>query len=88
MLESDFEKKVVDWADSIGGVAVKLKEDNKRGFPDRTILLPDARIVFAELKRPSKSKKYHQQKVWIERLQELGFAAGFFDNLEDIEGLL
>lgn len=88
MLEEDLERAVVKWADNLGGVAVKLKEDNKRGFPDRTILLPEARIVFAELKRPTRSKKYHQQKEWIKRLQSLGFAAGFFDSLDDIEAQL
>ena len=85
MLESGLESKVVKWAEAQGGEAPKLVLVNERGFPDRTLLLPGGRMLLVELKRPGKSKKYEQQKKWVNRLQELGFVADFFDNLDDIE---
>ena len=88
MLESDFESEVVEWAKTEGGRALKLKLDNERGFPDRTIILPGARIAFPELKRPKGStKKYEQQKRMIAWLQSMGLPADFCSNLDDIEAL-
>jgi hypothetical protein len=86
-LESDLEREVVKWAEDLGGYALKLK-DEERGWPDRTILLPDATIVFPELKRPKRQKRYHMQKLWIDRLQRLGFAADFCESMEDVANLV
>jgi len=87
MLESNIEKTVVEWAGSEGGKALKLKNE-ERGFPDRTIILPGARIAFPELKRPKKNKRYEQQKRMIAWLQSMGFPAEFCDNLESVKELL
>lgn len=86
-LESVLEKAVCDWVASIGGKAVKLK-DVERGFPDRTILLPCGVICFVELKRPRKNKKYHMQKLWVEKLTALGFHAAFCETLEQVQDLV
>ena len=60
---------------SIGGEALKLIELNKRGFPDRTILI-DGRIGFLELKRGNrKNKPDPLQAKKIEILNKLGFDA-------------
>lgn len=86
-LEKDLEKRVCDWADDLGGYALKLK-DEERGWPDRTIWLPGGRVIVPELKRPGRQKRYEQQKRWVERLQRLGHAAGFCETLTDVERLL
>lgn len=86
MIEKDIEREVVRMADALGGFAVKLKDD-QRGFPDRTLLLPNATIVFAELKLPGRNKRYKMQEIWIERLQRLGFAAAFCETVEEVQDL-
>ena len=89
MLESSLEKEVVEWAASEGGEAFKLKIDGRRGWPDRTIFLPGARIIIPELKRLTGStKKYEQQKHRVAWLQSLGFGAGFCTTLDEVKELL
>jgi hypothetical protein len=86
-LEADIEKQVVRWVeDELGGECLKLK-DEERGFPDRTLLLPGGLIVFVELKRPKKNKRYHMQELWIARLKELGFRAAFCYSLDEVKEL-
>lgn len=82
-LESDLEDEVVKWAEDRGGVALKLKLE-ERGFPDRTILMPNGVVCFVELKRKKKSKTYHTQKLWCNRLRALGFHAEFCSTIDDV----
>jgi len=86
--EARLEDEVVAWAESLGGEAYKLRKDNVRGWPDRTIFLPGGRLILPELKVQGANKKYHQQKEQIDRLRELGFRAGFCESLEDVHRLL
>lgn len=51
------------------------------GFPDKTILLPGARIFFPELKRPG-GRMRPGQAYWQKRLRELGFQVGKFDDYQ------
>lgn len=88
-LESNLEDEVVRWAKDEGGRALKLKIENERGMTDRTIILPERRIIFPELKRPKGStKRYEQQKRMIEWLQSMGFPAGFCQTLDEVKRLL
>jgi len=86
--EARLEADIVAWAEDLGGEAYKLKKDNLRGWPDRTIFLPGGRLILPELKVPRKNKKYQQQTEQIARLRELGFQAGFCESLEDVQRLL
>lgn len=85
--EAKFEDEVVAWAEDLGGEAYKLKKDNKRGWPDRTIFLPGGRLIIPELKVPQGERK-RQQIEQVERLRELGFRAGFCESMEDVQRLL
>ena len=86
-LESEFEKEVVRWVKEQGGMALKLKNE-ERGFPDRTIILPQGFIAFGELKRAgTSSKKYHMQEVWVNTLKKFGFPAGFCETLDEVKDL-
>lgn len=87
MLESDLERQVVKWAESQGGYAFKLKEDAKRGWPDRSILLPDSRIAFVELKRPRRNRRSDMQGRRVDLLQCLGFKAAFCESLTEVQEL-
>ena len=86
-LEANLEKKVVKWAEERGGEAIKLIDDGGRGFPDRTIVLPDRKLLFTELKRPKRNKWYEQQRRRIYFLQRLGFAADFVESIDGLEEL-
>lgn len=87
-LESDLEKEVVNWVESQGGRALKLKIENERGFPDRTIIMPHGLIVFCELKRAGKrSKRYKQQEDMVKWLKRMGLPAAFCSTLEEVKGL-
>jgi len=85
-LESELEKAVCKWVESLGGRALKLKLENERGFPDRTIILPHGFIGFVELKRASGStKKYEQQKRKVDWLKAMGLPAAFCSTLEEVK---
>jgi hypothetical protein len=86
-LERNLEDKVVAWAEKMGGEAVKLIDDGGRGWPDRTIFLPNCEIIIPELKRPVKNKRYEQQKRRISFLQRLGFAADFVESMDELNKL-
>jgi hypothetical protein len=87
MSESDFEREVVQYVESLGGRAPKLINAYGNGFPDRTLLLPKGHIVFTELKTARGQARKMQDK-WMRWLTELGFAAGICRNIEDVERLI
>lgn len=87
-IEADLEREVIKWAKSQGGRALKLKIDNERGFPDRTIILPGGVVGFVELKRANGSiKKYAQQILQIEWLKCMGYRAAFCETLDEVKEL-
>ena len=56
---------------SMGGLCVKVRLI--RGFPDRVVLLPGGRVLFAELKRPVGGVFEPLQLRWHVKLRALGF---------------
>jgi hypothetical protein len=85
-LESKIEQDFVDYAESLGCRALKLRIDGQRGFPDRTVLTPVG-VLFLEFKRPG-GRTHVQQRGWIFRLHEMGFVADIVDNYSDAVDLL
>lgn len=71
MLEVILEEQVCKWVRLQGGVALKVKIESQRGFPDRLILLPDGIILFVELKKPDGGKTSPQQSQCLELLRSL-----------------
>lgn len=86
-LEKHLEDDVVSWAESLGGEALKLKIDGRRGFPDRTILLPGGLVLFPEVKRSKSAHHRYQQIWWIDRLKDLGFTADFVSSFDQVEAM-
>lgn len=72
-LEKELEKKLVDAIKAAGGLCLKWISPGTTGLPDRIIMLPGARVAFAELKRPKGSKVGPLQKYWQRILTRLGF---------------
>jgi hypothetical protein len=72
----------------VGGLCVKLNPASYVGIPDRLVLLPGGRVVFAEVKKPQGGVVGRSQYVWRDRLIELGFVHRFVFTREDVEDML
>lgn len=87
MREKEIETRLVRAVKRMGGVCLKWVSPGLDGVPDRIILLPGARIAFAELKAPGK-KPRPLQAVRIKQLKSLGFQVYVIDRPEQIGGAL
>jgi hypothetical protein len=72
-LEREIEKKLRKMVEAHGGLCLKWVCPGWSGVPDRIILLPGARVIFAETKRPKGGRLSRLQKWWRDKLQSLGF---------------
>ena len=70
--ESQVERRLHKPVKDLGGLYLKLVCPSFTGVPDRMILLPGARVVFVELKRPG-CKERPRQKYVQGLLRRLGF---------------
>lgn len=67
-LESDLERKIVDFVESLGGRAWKWVSPGRRGVPDRIIFLPGGIIIFAEIKKPGLKEGRSPQQIKVARI--------------------
>lgn len=72
-LEKEIEEKLVKMVKRHGGLCLKWVCPGWSGVPDRIILLPGGRVIFAETKRPKGGKLASLQLWWHKKLQSLGF---------------
>ena len=86
-LERDIERALVAMVKRRGGLCLKWVCPGWAGVPDRIILLPHGRVIFAELKRPKGGKVSALQKWWAEQLTKLGFDHYYLYNHENVTGL-
>lgn len=84
MTEKEIERKLVRMIAKYGGYCLKWICPGWLGVPDRIILLPRGRVIFAELKRPQGGRIGKPQKVWRDRLTRLGFEHYFVQDDADI----
>jgi hypothetical protein len=84
MQESRVEQRLRIEVKRAGGKALKFRPDHMAGMPDRLVLLPDGRCVWAETKAPGKRLRALQEKRRRE-LQELGHTVYVIDNIQDIQ---
>ncbi len=86
-LEKDIEKKLRLMVERHGGFCLKWGCPGWSGVPDRIILLPGGRVIFAETKRPKGGKLSKLQKWWQDKLRSLGFLAGSVWSEADVDAL-
>ena len=86
-LEKDIEKKLRQMVERHGGLCLKWVCPGWSGVPDRIILLPGGRVMFAETKRPKGGKVSRLQDWWIDRLRRYGLPASVVWNESDIDWL-
>ena len=53
MTESQIERKICEHAKLRGCIAYKFTSPGRAGVPDRVVLLPDASVIFMEIKIPA-----------------------------------
>lgn len=71
-LESAIEDRLRKRVKLLGGLCLKFVSPGQNGVPDRIILLPGGRVVFAELKAPGKRERKLQ--LFVQGLiRKLGF---------------
>jgi len=87
MRERSIEAYLRDQVRKAGGVAMKWISPGNNGVPDRIVIVPDGRIVFAELKAPGK-KPTQLQLVQHERLRALGCDVRVIDSREGVDDLI
>lgn len=87
MREADLERRLRDKVRKAGGLCLKWVSPGFTGVPDRIILMPGGRILFAELKAPDLKRdgRTPRQKRVAGQLQALGFTVIRVDCLEDID---
>lgn len=83
-IEAELRKRVL----ALGGLCEKIMVVGQRGFPDRLVILPGARMFLVELKRPRRGRLSPHQRAYAARLEALGVAVVLVKNSEDIDRLL
>lgn len=72
-LEKDIETKLRKMVERHGGKCLKWVCPGWVGVPDRIVLLPGARVLFVETKRPKGGNIAKMQALWKKWLEALDF---------------
>lgn len=83
MREKTIEAALVKRIKTLGGLCEKFVSPNKRGVPDRIILLPLGRVIFVEVKSCGKVPTKLQLRDHARR-RELGFEVVVIDSIDAI----
>lgn len=83
--ETEVEGRLRRRCEESGGMCVKFIPDYLKGFPDRIVLLPNARVVFVETKKPVGGKVSTAQKFRLGKLRRLGFDARVIWTCEQVD---
>lgn len=82
--EKQIEAYLVKKIKQLGGKAYKFVSPGNAGVPDRILVLPGGKIIFAELKR-SGGKTTPLQDVQITTLKKLGCDVGIVSSIEEAD---
>lgn len=84
-LEKDIEKKVCDYAKSLGILCYKFTSPARRSVPDRLFIMPAGKgVFFIEFKRNG-CVPTDAQAVEIEKIRKQGTMVFVVDNVEEGE---
>ena len=86
MLEKQIEQKLVRLVRDHGGLCLKFLSSTD-GWPDRLILMPGGRVLFAELKAPGK-KPRPLQLCRHAQLRARGFDVAILDTPASVQRLM
>ena len=83
--ESTIEAYFVEQVEKHGGMALKLVDTGRRGFPDRTVVWDNGKMDFVELKRPLGGKVAPWQSRYHNDLRDCGVLVWVLDSKERID---
>ncbi|TLN00653.1 VRR-NUC domain-containing protein [bacterium] len=83
MEESRLERRFKNEVEKRGGKALKFVSPGMRGVPDRIVLIPGPRTVFAEIKKPGEKLEPLQIKRKSE-FEAMGYKVYEIDSIADI----
>lgn len=90
-IEQHNEDSFVAWCEGRGYKCKKLIEDERKGFPDRSVFLDGGRSVIIEFKAPGGTVSHHQREQ-IKDLKKLGHSVHVAFSCEEaiqiVEGVL
>lgn len=86
-MEKSVEKYLRQQVKKAGGVALKFVSPGFTGVPDRIILMPGARVYFAETKDLGKTPKPRQKRVH-KFLRDLGFLVFVPDSYTAVDDMM
>lgn len=78
MLEKELEAKFKKRVEKHGAKVWKFVSPGKAGAPDRIILIPKGKCIFAEIKRPNEKPRKLQNHI-MRNLRNLGFDVWVID---------
>lgn len=87
MKESAIEAKLVRKVRELGGLCYKFVSPGNPGVPDRLIILPEGRVVFAELKTEI-GRLANIQKWQLEELRKRGADVRVLKGLDQVMDFL
>lgn len=85
--ERDVEARLVRAVSASGGLCLKLDSSSKKGIQDRLVLLPGARVIFVELKRPDGGRVSVLQRVRQTQIRRMGFPSFVIRATGDVDKL-
>lgn len=80
-LEKDIEKRVCDYAKSLGMLCYKFTSPSRRSVPDRMFITKTGTVFFIEFKRAG-AKPTAAQEVEIMKIRATGVQVNMVDNVE------
>lgn len=86
MKESEIERHLCEQVHQWGGEVRKLKWINRRGAPDRIVMM-QGKTIFVELKAPGEKPKPHQIREH-KRLHAMGQKVFVIDTKEQVNDLM
>ena len=85
--ETDIERRLTRAVTKAGGLSLKLISPGRSGVPDRLLVLPGGRVIFAELKT-RQGRPTPLQLHWRDRLRGLGVKSVIIRGDEELEAFL
>ena len=86
-MEKSVEKYLRQQVKKAGGLALKFVSPGFTGVPDRIILMPGARVYFAETKDMGKTPRPRQQRVH-KFLRAMGFSVFVPDSYTAVDDMM
>jgi hypothetical protein len=87
MREREIEAYLVERVKQMGGIAYKFTSPQRRGVPDRLVMLPERTIFFVELKAPG-ARPTRQQHREHDRIRALGHRVEVADSIARVDEVL